>query len=81
LLQHALGAVAILDIGTVDLDRQQPPVSVGQDVALASVDALSGVIALESPFWSAVRTVWLSMMAADGDASRPARSRSVMTSV
>lgn len=49
-LQHALGAVAILDIGGVDLDREQAAIGVGQDVALAPVDLLSGVIAFESPF-------------------------------
>lgn len=80
-LQHALAAVAVLDVGAVDLDRQQAPIGVGQDVTLASVDAFACIVAFESPFWSAVRTVWLSMMAAEGDASRPARSRSSMTNV
>ena len=61
-LQHALGAVAILNVGGVNLDRQQAPIGVGQGEAsnatgpsempnaLAPVDLLSGVIALESPF-------------------------------
>ena len=78
-LQHALATVAVLDIGAVDLDRQQAPIGVGQDVALASMDAFTCIVAFESPFWSAVRTVWLSMIAADGEASRPDRSRSSMT--
>jgi hypothetical protein len=43
------------------------------------MDLFSGVAAFEPPFRSAVLTVWLSMMAAEGEASRPARSRSAMT--
>jgi hypothetical protein len=49
-LQDAAGAVAVLDVGAMDLDGQQAAVGVGQDVALAPVDALSGIIAFESPF-------------------------------
>ena len=48
--KHALGAVAVLDVGGMDFDGQQPVVGVSQDVALASVDLLAGVEALESPF-------------------------------
>ena len=48
--EHALGAVAVLNIGRVDLDRQQAPVGVGQDVPLAPVDLLAGVIAFGAPF-------------------------------
>ena len=48
--QDALGAVAVLDVGGMDLDGQQAAVGVGQDVALASVDAFSRVVAFESPF-------------------------------
>ena len=49
-LQDATGPVPVLDVGCVDLDRQQAAVGIGQDVALASVDALSGVVAFASPF-------------------------------
>lgn len=49
-LEHALRSVSVLDVGPVDADGQEPPVGVGQDMALAPVDALSGVITLESPF-------------------------------
>jgi len=59
--------------------RKQATVRVGHDVALAPMDLLCGVAAFEPPFRSAVLTVWLSMMAAEGEASRPARSRSAMT--
>ena len=49
-LQDALRPVAVLDVGAVDLDREQPAVGVGQNVPLAPVDAFSGVIAFASPF-------------------------------
>jgi len=61
-LQDALRPVAVLDVGAVNLDREQPAVGVGQGEAsnamgssetpnaLASMDAFSGVIAFGSPF-------------------------------
>jgi hypothetical protein len=45
-LQYALRAVAVLEVGSMDLDYEQPAVGVGQNVPLAAVDPLSGVIAL-----------------------------------
>ena len=48
--QDALRPVAVLNVGAVDLDREQPAVGVGQDVPLAAVDAFSGVVALGAPF-------------------------------
>jgi len=48
--QDALCPVTILDIGSMDLHREQPAVGVGQNVPLAAMDALSGVIAFGSPF-------------------------------
>jgi len=48
-LQHALAAVAILDIRAMDMNGEQPAVGVGQDVALASGDLLSSVVALRAP--------------------------------
>lgn len=49
-LQHTLGAVAVLNVGSVDLDRQQTAVGVGQDVAFAPVSLLARIITFESPF-------------------------------
>lgn len=49
-LQHAFRAVAVLDVGGMDLDRQQTAVGVGQDMPLAPVDAFPGVVAFETPF-------------------------------
>ena len=59
-LQDAAGVVAVLDVGGVHLDRRQATLGVGQDMALASMDPLSGVAAFgPSPFRPAVRTIWL----------------------
>lgn len=44
--QHELAAVAILDRGGVDDDREQAAVGVGQDVAFAAVDLLARVVTL-----------------------------------
>lgn len=48
--QHALCAVAVLNVGGMDLDCEQTAVGIGQDMALASIDLLSGVVTFESPF-------------------------------
>ncbi len=49
-LRHALGPVAILDIGAMDMGREQPTVGVGQDVALGAPDLPAGVVTLGAPF-------------------------------
>jgi hypothetical protein len=49
-LQHPLRTVAVLNIGGVNLDRQQPTVRVRQNVSFAPMDAFSCIIAFESPF-------------------------------
>ena len=49
-LEDALRPVAVLDVGAVDLDREQPAVGIRQNMTLAPVDALSGVIAFGAPF-------------------------------
>jgi hypothetical protein len=61
-LQHAFGAVAILDVGGVNLDREQAAVRVSQGEAvsatgsserlntLAAADLLADVIAFKAPF-------------------------------
>ena len=48
--QHALGPIAILDVGAVDVDGEQPTIGVGQDVALAPPDLLACVVAPVAPF-------------------------------
>ena len=45
-LQYRLAAIAILDGSGVDLDRKQATIGVGQDVTLAPLDLLAGVVTL-----------------------------------
>ena len=74
--QHA--AVAVLDVGGVDDRLHQQALGVDQDVALLALDLLAGVVARRvdaAPPFSAPLTLWLSMIAAVGLASRPACSR------
>ena len=49
-LARQLAAVAILDVGTMDADSEEPTIGVGQDVALAPGDLLARVVALFAPF-------------------------------
>ena len=77
-VEHARRAVAILDVGGVDDDVQQQAKRVDEDVTLASRRLLARVVARRidrGPPFEAPRAVWLSMIAAVGLASRPARSR------
>ena len=73
--QHA--TVAVLDIGGVDDGLHQQALCVDQDVPLLALDLLPGIVTMrvrEPPF-SALLTLWLSMIATVGLASRPACSR------
>ncbi len=74
--QHA--AVAILDVGGMDDGAHQQALRIDQNVALLALDLLARVIAGRidaRPPFSALFTLWLSMIAAVGLASRPACSR------
>jgi hypothetical protein len=73
--QHA--AVAILDVGGMHNGAQQQTFSVYQDMALLAFDLLACVVAgrvNRDPPFSALLTLWLSMIAAVGLASRSANS-------
>ena len=63
----------------MDDDAEQQAGRVDRDVTLAALDLFTRVVAPRPPF-SVVLTLWLSMMAALGLASRPSRSRSRVTS-
>ena len=71
-------AVTILDVAGMHEGVQQQALRVYKDMALLALDLLAGVIGRRvdrrAPF-SALLTLWLSMMAAVGLASRPAFSR------
>jgi hypothetical protein len=74
--QHA--TVAVLDVGRMDDGVQQQALRVYQDMALLAFDLLSGIKARRvdrKPPFSALLTLWLSMIAALGLASCPASSR------
>ncbi len=76
--QHGARSVAVLDVGGMNGDAQQEAERIDEDMALAALDLLARVVARrierEPPF-TAPLTLWLSMMAALGLASRPACSR------
>ena len=71
-------AVAVLNIGRVDDGMHQQSLRIDEDVALLAFDLLARVIAARiqgAPPFSALFTLWLSMIAAVGLASRCACSR------
>ena len=71
-------AVANLDIGGVNDGVQQQPQRIYEKVALLALDLLARIIAMRidpGPPFSALLTLWLSMMAAVGLASRSSCSR------
>ena len=76
--QHQRCTVSVLDVSGVDHGVDQIALGVGQNVALATLDLFARIIAMridtEPPF-SALLTLWLSMMAAVGLASRSPCSR------
>lgn len=76
LAQHELCSITVLNICWMNYDSQQQSHGVHHDVALTSFHLLACVVAPWPPF-SVVLTVWLSMMAALGVASRPCCSLSL----
>ena len=71
-------AVAILDIGAMDDGMEQQTQRIYENMALLAFDLLARIIAMRidaGPPFSALFTLWLSMMAAVGLASRSPCSR------
>lgn len=83
LLEHRQRAVAVLDIGGLDVGRQDQAERIDDDVPLLAFDLFASVVARRidprHPF-SAPLTLWLSMIAAVGLASLPANSRTATNS-
>lgn len=73
--EHA--AVSILDVGGMHDVVHQQALRVDENVPLLAFDGLARVIAMRvvKPPFSALFRLWLSMIAAVGDASRSALSR------
>ena len=73
--QKQPGSLSVVPVGGEHGDGEQEAFGVDEDVALASVYALSAVVSPAPPF-SVVFTDWLSMMAALGSLRLPVWSRS-----
>jgi hypothetical protein len=74
---HQNHAIAVLDIGGMHDGVHEQALSVDQDVPLLTLDFLAAIEARRidaAPPFSALLTLWLSMMAAVGLASRSACS-------
>lgn len=74
--QHA--SVAVLDIGRVDHGMEQQTLCVYKDMTLLSFDLLAAIVTMRvdrTPPFSALFTLWLSMMQAVGLGSRVTASR------
>ena len=71
-------AVAVLDVRRVDNGMEQQTLRVYQDMPLLALDLLAAIVPVRvnrDPPFSALLTLWLSMIAAVGLASRSASSR------
>ena len=76
--QHGNAAVAVLNFGGMNDGVQQKTLGIDEDVPLLALDQLARVEAVRidaGPPFSALFTLWLSMMPVVGLASRSARSR------
>jgi hypothetical protein len=78
LLQQWDGAMAVLNIGWMDVDGEQKAIGVGDDMPLTPVNTFAGVVASRAPAW-AVGALWLSMTAAVGVGLRPSLRRALRT--
>jgi len=75
--KHELGTVAILNVGSMDDHGQDQAQGIDDQVPLAPLDFLARVVPSRPPF-SVVLTLWLSTMAAEGEAFRPAAKRTFL---
>ena len=77
-IQDQKGAVAVLQVGRMDGNGKDQTEGIDEEMALLAFDLLARVIARRvdvRPPFSAPFTLWLSITAALGEASRPSRSR------
>ena len=81
LLEDRQSAITILDIGRLDMSREDQAERIDDDVPLLAFDLFPSVVARwinPRPPFSAPLTLWLSMIAAVGLASLPESSRTSM---
>lgn len=72
------GAIAVLQVGRMNGDGKDQTEGIDEEMAFLAFDLLARVIARRvdvRPPFSALFTLWLSITAALGEASRPSRSR------
>jgi hypothetical protein len=74
-LERQPSAIAVLNVGGVDDNRQDQPQRVDDDVTLAPDYLFARVVAPAKAPFSTLLTLWLSMIAALGVACLPALSR------
>ena len=76
LAEDEFGSVSVLNVRSMNGDRQDQAEDVNNNMPLATVDLLARVVPSRPPF-SVVFTLWLSTMAAEGDTLRPAATRTL----
>ena len=77
-IQNQKGAIAILQVSRMNGDGEDQAEGIDEELAFLAFDLLARVIARRvdaRPPFSALFTLWLSITAALGEASRPSRSR------
>lgn len=77
-VQDQKGAIAVLQVGRMNGDGKDQAEGIDEEMAFLAFDLLARVIARRvdaRPPFSAFFTLWLSITAALGEASRPSRSR------
>ena len=74
---HQHTAIAVLDAGMMHEAMQQEALGIDENVPLLALDLLARIVSgrVRGPPFSALFTLWLSMIAAVGEASRPTASR------
>jgi len=74
---HELAAIAVLNVGGMHDGVHQEALRVDENVPLLALDLLARIVAMRivTPPFSALFTLWLSMIAAVGEASRSTLSR------
>jgi hypothetical protein len=76
-LEDRTCAIAVLNAGIMRSENEPAPVGIDQCMTLAALDLLAGIVASWAAAFSGFDALTI---AAEGEASRPTRSRSAITS-